>query len=741
MKTFKYILLLLFLFVPIVAFSQEAWGNLNKHTNIRENNLGFKENKPASFELFSLKNELLDRRLKQSSGQSKIITLPTPMGFQKFAVKEASVLADALAKKYPSIKSYTGVGIDDPTAHVRLSNSHVGVHALISSGKHPMYLVEPYTKDKKVAIGYFKNRADKSNFECLVTERGSNQKGASFHDATIANDGKLRTYKMALIGTAEYAQFHLTNQGIGVNASQTVKKEAVLAAMNTSMTRINGIFERDLGVTMQLVSNNDDLIFFDSATDGLTNDDIGTLIDESQTKCDAVVGSSNYDIGHVFAWVDDQSGNGLAGGGVVCLSGQKAQGVSMRKTPMGDLFDIDLVAHEIGHQFGANHTQNGDCNRNNATAVEPGSGSTIMGYAGFCDSNVQSNSDAYFHNVSIAEMWNYILSNATCATETATNNAIPTANAGGNFTIPKTTPFVLKGMASDADEENTLTYTWEQVDNQVATMPPLASSSVGPLFRSVAPSASADRFMPALSTVLAGAVSSTWEVLPAVARTMRFTFTVRDNVVNGAGVASDETIITVAGDAGPFVVRSQATVTTLKGGSTQTISWDVANTNSTEVGASNVTILLSTDGGNSFPNVLVANTPNDGVEDVVLTNLTTTQARIKIVPVDHIFYAVNAVNFSIDKTTSVTDDAFENFQLYPNPSQGEVTVRFHLKSSDRTVLLKLYDIGGRLISENTYNVPADTFKKKLNFSQVAAGLYHLKVQNGSYRITKKILVE
>ena len=546
---------------------------------------------------------------------------------------------------------------------------------------------------------------------------------------------------MALIGTAEYAQFHLTNQGIGSNASQSVKKEAVLAAMNTSMTRINGIFERDLGVTMQLVSNNDDLIFFDSATDGLTNDDIGALIDESQTKCDAVIGSSNYDIGHVFAWVNDESGNGLAGGGVVCESGRKAQGVSMRKTPMGDLFDIDLVAHEIGHQFGANHTQNGDCNRNNATAVEPGSGSTIMGYAGFCDSNVQSNSDAYFHTVSIAEMWNYILSNATCATQTTTNNSIPTANAGGDFTIPKTTPFVLKGTASDADVENTLTYTWEQVDNQVATMPPLASSSVGPLFRSVPPSSSADRCMPVLSTVLTGAMSSTWEVLPAVARTMRFTFTVRDNVLNGAGVASDEAIITVAGDAGPFVVRSQATAASLKGGSTQTISWDVANTNSTEVGVSNVAILLSTDGGNSFPEVLVANTPNDGEEDVVLTNTTTMQARIKVVPVDHIFYAINAVNFSIVKTTSVVDDTFDNFQLYPNPSQGEVTVRFDVKSSDRTVLLKLYDIGGRLILKNTYNAPADTFKKKLNFSQVASGLYHLKVQNGAYRITKKILVE
>ncbi len=732
------------LFISISGFSQRTWTKLNEKTNVIEKELEYRESNPSSFELFALKKEVISNRLSQSSFAAQIIELPTPNGVQRFKVVEASVLANELAKKYPNIKSYVGVGLDDPTARVRLSNSNIGLHAMISSGKYPMYLIDPYTKDKKTAIGYYKNTSAKSTFQCLVEEVKPVYINQPFQKSANANDGKLRTYRMALIGTAEYSQFHLTNQGIGAGESDATKKTAVLSAMNTSMTRINGVFERDLGVTMQLVANNDDIIFLDPATDGLTNSNISTLVDESQTKCDAVIGSANYDIGHVFGWVNDESGNGLAGGGVVCEAGQKAQGATMRKTPLGDLFDIDLAAHEIGHQFGANHSFNSSCNgnRNNATAVEPGSGTTIMGYAGFCDPNVQNNSDAYFHAVSIAEMWHYVTTTATCAVETITGNSAPVPNAGAGITVPKSTPFVLKGTASDVDAGNSLTYTWEQIDNQTGvTIPPVATSTVGPLFRSLSPSSEGNRYMPALATVLAGNTSTTWEVLPSVARTMSFAFTVRDNVANGAATARDDKIITVDGGSGPFLVTSQTVATTLMGGSTQTITWDVANTNASPIGVTNVDILLSTDGGNTFPNVLASNTPNDGTQDVLLTNITTSQARIKIEPVNNIFYAVNSTNFSIDKTTSVLDELFTNFKVYPNPSKGNVTISFDLKSSNNRVALKLFDIRGRLIREDQYEVSATKFTKELSYQSVAKGLYILKVENGGNRISKKILIE
>ncbi len=743
MKKNRIIAFLLILFVSTSVVSQQLWNQVSQKNNKIASELESRENMPTTYKLYALNKEQISVKLAAKNTQNNIIELPTPNGIQRFRIQETSVFSDGLAAKYPKIKSYVGVGLDDASARVRLSSSQLGVHAMISSGNYPIYLIDPYTKDKKTAIAYFKsNKSSKGKFECLVENKASYTLRNKAQKTTNANDAKLRTYRMALIGTAEYSQFHLTDQGIAAGASEATKKAAVLAAMNTSMTRINGIFERDLAVTMKLVTNNDDLIFFDAATDGLTNSNISTLINDSQTKCDAVIGSTNYDIGHVLGWVNDESGNGLAGGGVVCKSGEKAQGATMRKTPKGDLFDIDLVSHEIGHQFGANHTQNGDCNRHNATAVETGSGTTIMGYAGFCAPDVQNNSDAYFHAVSIAEMWSYVTTHATCGVETATGNTAPTANAGNDFSIPKSTPFVLKGMSSDVDAGNALTHTWEQIDNQVGVpIPPQDTSTAGPMFRSIAPSSSADRYMPALSTVLAGNTASTWEVLPSVSRTMNFAFTVRDNVSNGAATARDDKIVIIDGDAGPFTVTSQSTASTLNGNSTQTINWNVANTNASLVKCSHVNILLSTDGGQTFPNVLISNTPNDGTQDVVLTNITTTQARIKVEAVNNIFYAVNATNFSIDKTTGVIDEAFSNFKLYPNPSKGNISIRFDLKSSTNSVVVQLFDIRGRKVNEKVFEAVSGKFEEDLNYQKIAKGLYVLKVANGMHKISKKILVE
>ena len=738
MKKYKILSFLLILFISASAVSQQTWKQLNNQRKFKEENLEFKEGKPSDFKLYALNKAQLDNKLQLKN----IMQLPTPNGMQNFKIREASVFSPVLAAKYPAIKSYVGIGVDDPTARVRLSSSGIGIHAMITSGNYPIYLIDPYTKDKQTAIAYFKNKTQANKFECLVEEITQKNINKKTQQTANANDGKLRTYRMALIGTGEYSQFHLTDQNIGAGESDATKKAAVLSAMNTTMTRINGVFERDLSVTMQLVGNNDDLIFLDAASDGLTNSNISTLIDEGQVKCDAVIGTSNYDIGHVLAWVDDESGNGLAGGGVVCSAGEKAQGVTMRKTPKGDFFDIDLLAHEIGHQFGANHTQNGDCNRNSATAVEPGSGSTIMGYAGFCSPDVQNNSDAYFHAVSIAEMWSYVTNSATCGVETTTGNSAPTANAGADFSIPKSTPFVLKGTATDVDAANSLSYTWEQMDNQTGfTIPPVATSSGGPLFRSFSPTVNSDRYMPALSTVLSGDNSTTWEVLPSVARTMSFAFTVRDNVDNGASTARDNKIVVVDGGAGPFVVTSQTTTTTLNGNSTQTVNWNVANTNASLVNCSEVNILLSTDGGLTFPNVLVSNTPNDGSQDVVLTNITTTQARIKIEAVNNIFYAVNSTNFSIDKTASVIDEVFTNFKAYPNPTKGKLKVSFDVQLTTEKVLIELFDISGRKVDEQQFQNPTSKFEKEINFTAVVQGMYVLKVSNGVNKISKKILIE
>ncbi|WCC45211.1 zinc-dependent metalloprotease family protein [Tenacibaculum finnmarkense] len=251
----------------------------------------------------------------------------------------------------------------------------------------------------------------------------------------------------------EYSQFHLNRQNIADSATDAVKKAVVLSAINTTMTRVNEVYERDLSVRMVLVNNNDKLIFLDAATDDLTDNDADALIDESQAKCDAIIGDANYDIGHTFS----TGGGGLAQVRSVCVTGYKGSGITGSPQPINDPYDIDYVCHEIGHQFGGTHTQNNDCNKS-STSAEPGSGSTIMGYAGICSPNVQGNSDPYFHAVSIAQMWAHMQNSGSCAVQSSTNNDAPTANAGKNVSIPKGTPFVLEGIATDAQGLNSLTY-------------------------------------------------------------------------------------------------------------------------------------------------------------------------------------------------------------------------------------------------------------------------------------------
>jgi hypothetical protein len=307
----------------------------------------------------------------------------------------------------------------------------------------------------------------------------------------------------------------------------------------------------------------------------------------------------------------------------------------------------------MGHQFGGNHTFNGttsSCgggNRNLPTAYETGSGSTIMAYAGICGAqNVQSNSDAYFHGGSLAEMGAYITgTGATCGTVINTSNSPPTANAGSSYTIPKSTPFTLTASGTDPNG-NSLTYNWEQMNNNNSTQPPVATATGGPNFRSFTPTTSPSRTFPVLSAIV-GNTSPTWEVLPSVARTMNFRVNVRDNASPYGCTEKSDMTVTINGTAGPFLVTSPNTAVSWLGNSTQTITWNVAGTTANSVNCANVKISLSTDGGFTYPTVLLASTPNDGTQDVTIPNISTTTARVKIEGVGNIFFDISNANFTI----------------------------------------------------------------------------------------------
>ena len=678
MKTKNYslqlILSLLLVFTLSIGYSQSKnsiWQETSQNNLLEKSvDLVIRKSEPlkAKFyeiELSSLKQSLIDAPIRNNSNSTSsdfIIDFPLADGtFEAFKVMESSILAPELQAIMPNSKSYVGQSITNPSNSIRFSITGQGLHAMLFTTSGTQF-IDPYTKNGNSYLVYFKKNLPllETSFLCetpdsdLIIDR--NNLGFDLDAARNANDGILRTYRIAIATTIEYSQFHWLAAGLNAGDTETAKKQAVLDAIIVSLTRITGVYEKELSVRLELVSNNLSIIFINS--DSFSNTNTGALINQSQSVIDAIIGNSNYDIGHTFS----TGAGGLAQlAGAPCNTGSKARGVTGTQTPVGDGYDIDFVAHEIGHQFGAPHTFNGNAgncaggNRTASNAYEPGSGTTIMAYAGICPpQNVQNNSDDYFHQKSLQMMWANI-STSNCGQENATGNSAPSANAGGDFIIPISTPYKLTGSSTDSNGTDSHTYTWEQYDLGPAGVPTITTTS-GPMVRSFKGTENPVRYIPTLPDVVSnGGQSTTWEKLAAVGRLHTFRLTVRDNDLNGGQTATDAMTATTTTNAGPFVVTSQNTSNiSWNQGSTQTVTWSVAGTNANGVNAANVNILLSTDGGATFGTTLASNVSNDGSHDITVPNITASFCRIMVEASNNIFFNVNLENFAIGTTVTTS---------------------------------------------------------------------------------------
>lgn len=630
----------------VFSFSFSMAQSSNFWTNVAESNIQTSGNRlinpdhylTLKLDINGLKNKLASATLKSASSTPVVILLPHPDGKNyEYQVFLNTTMSAGLATQFPEIRSYDALAMDQSGRTVKLDITPQGFHAMILSATTSTIYIDPYSFGgndvENYQVYYRKDFKSNKVFRCDVETISSLDFGTEEITPKAFGTCELRTYRVAISATGEYTIFH------GGTVAQA------LAAQVTTMNRVNGIYERDMAITMSIVPNNNLLIYTNTSTDPFSNGNPGSMINQNQTTVNNIIGSGNYDIGHVFG----TNSGGLAGLGVVCTSSQKARGVTGSGAPIGDPFDIDYVAHEMGHQFSGNHTFNNSCsgNRNSSTAVEPGSGSTIMAYAGICVPNVANNSDDHFHGKTLQEIGNFITNGShTCPVKTPlTNNAPIIASTVGNVTIPANTPFSLTAIASDLDGD-TLTYCWEQMNVEISTQPPVASATNGPNFRSLPPNENPTRYFPSIPSLLSNS-PNTWEVLPSSSRTMSFRVTVRDNAVGGGCNDHKDLIVTTTSTSGPFVVTypSMANIN-WQIGTNKTVIWQVANTDLAPVSCSEVTILLSIDGGLTFT-TLLANTPNDGSQSVLVPNTPTTQAIIMVRSSNGSFFDISDNVFSI----------------------------------------------------------------------------------------------
>ncbi len=727
---------IIFLSFSMVGQSKywEAATGIEKTDNIELQNLKKENYAIVSLKEDIFKNALLNAPLliKNTKESSVIISLPNEKGvLVDFYVFEAPVLAPELSKKYPDIKSYVGYGINDKKIKTRFSVSPFGVQSMLKMTGGQTVFMEKNTRQGSNYIIY--NSTSKTGEKSLVCNTvETKEERQQVEVSRNNNDQTLRRYRLAVSATGEYTTFH----------GGTVK--GALAAINATITRVNEVFETDLGISLEVISTTDAVIYTDSNTDPYT----GTFTSELQTTLTNTIGESNYDVGHLFHRAADNGNAGCIG--CVCIDGRKGSGFSATTSPTGDTFDIDYVAHEIGHQFGANHTWSFET-EGTGVNVEPASGTTIMAYAGITGrNNVLLNSEPYFHYLSILQIRNYVAT-TTCDVESSLSNQPPLAVAGNDYTIPKSTAFVLTGDGSDPDLGDILTYTWEQIDDGVVTNTTFGPiNTTGANFRSLRPTETPVRYMPSIDRVLSGNLTQTnptlndaWETVSDVAREMNFSFVVRDNALGGGQTNSDQMRVTVIDDAGPFLVQSQTSAEVLIAGEVEIINWDVANTNIPPIDARKVDVLLSVDGGLSFPIVLAEGVPNDGEHSVIIPGgISTTNARIMVKGSNNIFFAVNSADLTIIQSEFVLNfDELEFAVCQPDDLIIQFDYNTFIGFNEEITFSATNLPAGLKVDFNPISTTSDVTNVEMRLSdteQATPGIYTISIDASSTTASRSI---
>jgi subtilisin-like proprotein convertase family protein len=726
---------------------------------------------PKEFDLYKVNINSLRQALFTSSKKS-IITLPNTQGkLEQFEMVEASNFEPALQARFPQIRAYSGRGITDKYATVKLSISPQGIQTMVFRTDKENEFMEPYSEDRTV-YAVFKSHREKGKlaWTCSTDDKALMLNvNEQLPTVNKSSAGELKTLRLAQSCNGEYAAyFGATTAG---NADDQTK---VLAAFNATLTRCNGVYEKDLALHLNLIDNTTSVIYYNPTTDPYTTT-LSQWNAQLMNTLHTTLGDDAFDIGHMFG----ASGGGGNAGCIGCVcsntlatgvgtnsatSNYKGSGITSPADaiPEGDNFDIDYVVHEVGHQLGGNHTFS-NSNEGRGVSKEVGSGITIMGYAGITGQDLAPHSIDIYHEASIEQIQTN-LATKTCpiTTSLAGSNATPVVNPVSNYTIPKSTPFVLTGSATDANTDDALTYCWEQNDDGGSSTGAASSASItkviGPNFLSWSPTASPSRYFPKLSSIIANSATTAQvggdagmlsEALSSVARDLNFRLTVRDNSpytsvapLKVGQTAFTDMKVTVNAAAGPFVVTSPNQSVIWVPGESKTVTWDVAGTDANSINTAFVDIYLSTDGGNTYPTLLASKVPNDGSETITVPNVDGDTNRIMIKGFEHIFFDISNVNFTISSTPTFFITTTTPTIISPCTATTNIAIDYEVinnLTSATTFNITGLPVGVTF-SINPTSISANgTIVLTLdNLLSAPAGIYNIMVNGTNGTITKSI---